>query len=781
MPDPSKTRFRSAILLAVLFAGSIGFQSALSLDDIKQVWSDSRHFDWSMLSSWAILLNLHIVTPVACLLLGFYVAGVRAWDPKAWLLLAVLLTFSVVSDGSDRMDHVMRWHTPIKHLALVYRSLVITAWPICMLLFAIYFPERAKLDRQSPWLKWTLLVPAIAIYTLVVAVRLWVNESNSLQKTPYPIEHSASLLHLGMISVLLAACLGILSAKLAGSKDHDDRRRLRVLFSGLATSFVPAVVVEGFIRRFLPHQRISPWVALPVYSVLVLFPITLAYVTVVQRAMDVRVILRQGLQYALARRGLTILQVGVSCLIILLVALMSGRLSFPERVALTTGGIGVMLLVGLTARRLGKWVDRRFFREAHNTEQLLARLADTAGSLVELPPLLTMVTTRIAEALHISEIAVFLCEHNAYRLAFAFGYPGSPVVEFSDRSPTINELQRANKAVPVYLDDPQSWTAHIDNQELAELHQLRTQLLVPLSRRDELLGFLSLGRRYSEAPYTSTDVQLLQSVAQQTAVAVENSRLTSTIASEAAEREGLQRELSIARDVQQRLLPQTFPIIAGLECFGLCRPAREVGGDYYDFLELPDEVLGVAIGDVAGKGIPASLLMASLQASLRGQTIGGCDNLQTLTRNVNQLVYAASPVNRYATFFYAQYDAAQQQLTYVNAGHNAPLLLRCNQEPVRLDVGGPPVGLLPVSEYQSASVQLRSGDLIILFTDGVSEAMNVDEEEWGEEKLLATLQLNDRRDPEALVEAVFQAADTFAGAAPQHDDMTIVILSVGEK
>ncbi len=776
MSDPSKTRFRSAILLAILFAGTLAFQATV----VATIGSEVQRSGRSPIADWALLLNLHLVTPLACLLLGFYVAAVRIWDRKAWLLLAVLVSFSLVSSGSDVHDKVMYWHTPIKHVALVYRSAVLNSWPIFMLVFAIYFPDRSGLDRRRPWLKWVVLIPALALYVLSVATRIAANEGSSLGAS---IDRNFSLFVIVrplMLYVLLILSLAILSAKFLTATDPDDRRRLKVLFYGLAISFVPGVVLETVIRRML-KMEFPTWLIVSVFSLFTLFPITLAYVTVVQRAMDVRVILRQGLQYALARRGLVLIQALVSLVVILLAAFFSGRLTFFERAALIAAGIGLILIVGLGARRLSGWIDRRFFREAHNTEQLLARLADTAGSLVELPPLLTMVTTRIAEALHISEIAVFLCEHNAYRLAFAFGYPGSPAVEFSDRSPTINELQRANKAVSVYLDDPQSWTARIDRREHAELHQLRTQLLVPLSRREELLGFLSLGRRYSEAPYTSTDVQLLQSVAQQTAVAVENSRLTSTIASEAAEREGLQRELSIARDVQRRLLPQTFPKIAGLECFALCRPAREVGGDYYDFLELPDQVLGVAIGDVAGKGIPASLLMASLQASLRGQTIGGCDNLQTLTRNVNQLVYAASPVNRYATFFYAQYDAAQQELTYVNAGHNAPLLLRCHQEPVQLDVGGPPVGLLPVSEYQSGTVQLRSGDLLVLFTDGVSEAMNVDEEEWGEEKLLATLQLNDRRDPEALVEAVFQAADTFAGAAPQHDDMTIVILSVGEQ
>ncbi len=632
-------------------------------------------------------------------------------------------------------------------------------------------------DRRVPGLKWGLLAPATLAGLFVAVTGILRNEIRASDNFPaYDVVARILIWFTVLIFVVVFA------RKLVLTRDPDDRRRLRVLAAGLLISFVPQSLADSYSRfMHVPEISFPFWFTIPVVALLLLFPITLAYVTVVQRALDVRVIVRQGLQYALARRGLIVIQIFVSLIVVLLVALLSGRMTFAQRATLTAAGIGTILIIGLGAQKLASWIDRRFFREANYAEQLLANLADSVSSLIELAPLLTTVATRIKEALHISEVAVFLCEQNAYRLAFASGYTEPPSIEFANSSVTVNTLQQARQALPVYLDDSRSWITQLSKVERAELDLLGTQLLVPLARREELLGFLSLGRRDAEAPYTSNDVRLLQSVAQQTAVAVENSRLTTTIANEAAEREVLQRELSIARDVQQRLLPQTLPRVAGLDCFGLCRPAREVGGDYYDFLELPNQVLGLAIGDVAGKGIPASLLMASLQASLRGQTMGGCDNLETLVKNVNQLVYAASPVNRYATFFYAQYDAAQLKLTYVNAGHNAPLLLRCDagrRELLRLETGGPPVGLVPFSAYQSGAMQLRSGDLIVFFTDGISEAMNSQEEEWGEENLIGILQGSDNRRPETLVDEIFRAADSFAGGAPQHDDMTIVILSL---
>src|SRR5713226_381471 len=163
--------------------------------------------------------------------------------------------------------------------------------------------------------------------------------------------------------------------------------------------------------------------------------------------------------------------------------------------------------------------------------------------------------------------------------------------------------------------------------------------------------------------------------AAQTALAHEVARLTTAIGREMAQRERLNRELEIAREVQEHLFPQRLPSVPGLDYCGQCRPAREVGGDYYDFLDLPEGRLGVAIGDVSGKGIGAALMMASLEASLRAQASVG-HNLAELRKRVNSLDYEASSANRYATLFYSEYDPRSRQLSYVNAGHNPPVILR---------------------------------------------------------------------------------------------------------
>lgn len=175
---------------------------------------------------------------------------------------------------------------------------------------------------------------------------------------------------------------------------------------------------------------------------------------------------------------------------------------------------------------------------------------------------------------------------------------------------------------------------------------MRTQLLLPLPGHKELLGFVSLGPKLSELPDSDTDKRLLEAVAVQMGLALENSRFSAMLAAEAAQRERIRREMEIAREVQERLFPQQWPSAPGLDCAAYCRPARGVGGDYYDFLQLAGGRIGIAVGDVSGKGIAAALLMASLQASLRGQTVAGVHDLSALMRNVNRLVYEASTSSR---------------------------------------------------------------------------------------------------------------------------------------
>lgn len=416
---------------------------------------------------------------------------------------------------------------------------------------------------------------------------------------------------------------GAMGYRTVTASSPDARRRLLLLDVGAAVSVTPILVF--IVLHAIGIVEFREWFLLPLFGALFVFPLTMAYVIVVQRAMDVRVVVRQGLRYLLARGSLRAVQVALSVLIVAAAATMGAAANPVGRVALMSAGLAGVVLIQMFADRLRRWVDRRFFREAYDAEQILSDLANKVRTMVETGPLLETVAQKISETLHVPRVAILLTASSTLHPAYALGYSELPMV-----------------AIP-----RDGLTA---DAERALQETLGSELLLPLSSNQKLIGVMSLGPKQSEEPFSGSDIRLLDTVAAQTGLALENSRLTAEIAAEVAKREKAKRELEIAREVQERLFPQECPPIAGLDYAGACRPALSVGGDYYDFIRISDAELGIAIGDVSGKGIPAALLMATLRAYLRGQTILGGADLAAMMANINELVYESSASNRYRRF-----------------------------------------------------------------------------------------------------------------------------------
>jgi sigma-B regulation protein RsbU (phosphoserine phosphatase) len=730
-----------------------------------------------------ILLN--VAAPIGCVLLGAWVVLVRPRDPLAWILLGLMFCFSQLLSSFA----VESWGPGYRDVAMAYRTALAAGWPIFMFLFGFYFPEPFPFYTRMPaWRKW---IPVLVIVPTLVNIVFFVTISITEMTDYARARQILQMFHPFQtpLAIYLFCVVGFgffssIFAKSAMAISPDAKRRLQLLYWGATVALVPLFLISltSLIRGKSIYDLFPDWLIGVGLILTVLFPLTLAYVIVVQRAMDVRVVVRQGLQYGLAKNGIRVLQfIAIAIVIAAAFALGSKSNQLGKMVV-----IAIAITVGLTIPRLGDrlrtWTDRRFFREAYNADQVLSDLSDQVRSMVETRPLIETVATRISETLHIPKVAVLLGGSGPYRPAFALGYGTPPDVSFSPGTGTVRVLQSNKEPARVYFDDPASWLyrdPEINDQERTGLADLHAELLLPLSTRDKLLGFISLGPKRSDEPYSGTDVRLLKSVAAQTGLALENARLMSAIADEVAQRERLNREVEIAREVQERLFPQTLPPIAGIDYAGACRPALGVGGDYYDFLALPGGQLGIAIGDVSGKGIAAALTMASLQASLRGEATRGSENLATLMSHVNHLVYEASSSNRYATFFYAQYNPATRQLIYVNAGHNPPMLFRHTDgawQLSRLETGGTVVGLLETFPYEQGSVRIEPGDVFIAFTDGISESMNSADEEWSESALIEAVKACSGLSPSEMITRIMQAADKFVAGAKQHDDMTLVVL-----
>jgi sigma-B regulation protein RsbU (phosphoserine phosphatase) len=303
-------------------------------------------------------------------------------------------------------------------------------------------------------------------------------------------------------------------------------------------------------------------------------------------------------------------------------------------------------------------------------------------------------------------------------------------------------------------------------------YRTRSVMVVPMKSTDgKIMGaFQALNKIEG---FTQVDADLLALAAAYSASTIEGQELMHR--AEAARR--MERELEIAREVQQRLLPSGDPPrIAGVDFAAFCRPASEVGGDYYTFVPLPGGQLLVALGDISGKGIGAALMMASVQASLHAHVLQR--NLQPaeLAVRLNNSVYESSTASRYSTLFLGIYDPTNGTLASANAGHCSPMLLRGDGTIEKLDASGPPIGLLATAAYSPQESALAPGDCLICYSDGFSECENAAEEMWSDEDFESVVRGAAGFTSSGLINHVLGAADRFAAGAVQRDDMTIFCL-----
>jgi serine phosphatase RsbU (regulator of sigma subunit) len=279
--------------------------------------------------------------------------------------------------------------------------------------------------------------------------------------------------------------------------------------------------------------------------------------------------------------------------------------------------------------------------------------------------------------------------------------------------------------------------------------------------------------RLSEEPYSGEDQRLLASVATQAAVAFDNIRLAEGMAERIEADRRVAQEIEFARQVQIRLLPQKMPLLKTLEYTGGCIQARQVGGDYYDFLGLGSGRMGIVLADIAGKGISGALLMANLQANLRSQYAMALEDLSQLLKSVNQLFYESTDESRYATLFFADYQDSARRLRYANCGHNPPILLRADGRIERLAATSTVLGLFEEWECFICELQILPGDTLVIYTDGIIEAANEQGEEFGENRLLDLIRANHAAPVHSILTAVLAAVQDFS-RSEQADDLTLV-------
>ena len=301
--------------------------------------------------------------------------------------------------------------------------------------------------------------------------------------------------------------------------------------------------------------------------------------------------------------------------------------------------------------------------------------------------------------------------------------------------------------------------------------QIRSMLAVPLQTDDRVIGLIYLDSPHFIKEFTKEDLSLLTVMANVAAIRIEHTRLAEV---EQAERLHA-KELEQAAEIQARLLPTQAPDVPGVDLAGYNAACHTVGGDYYDFLPYPDGRVGLLVGDVAGKGMPAALLMSSLQARVQ-VLFDDPTNLAALVTRLNRIISSNCPTNRFITFFIGVLDPNTGELTYVNAGHNPPLVAHADGTVEKLEGTGLILGILPMATYQQGVCHMDVGDALLLFSDGVTEPVSPDaDEEFGEDRLAQVLATLRDQSADSIIACINQKVDEFTGGAPPLDDITLVV------
>ncbi len=699
--------------------------------------------------------------PILFVVVGLAVLFLRVEDRNAWLLALVLATFVAAADMPNEFAAAP---LPLQSLLLAYRTLGNSVLAELFYFFFAVFPARSPIDRKVPWLKWVLVFiglclglggyqkgnsVALPIFAPVLSLR-------AAQDARIVVVYGAILL--GLISLLL---------NMFSVSSREDRRKLKVIFWGTIVGVTPAVVIALVQEVF--HAGFSFWLNFAKIILLFLFPLSFAYAVVKHRVMDVPVLLKRSARYFVVERGFVFLILAISVGATFWLAQVFSRLfSAGSKAAIPVGAtFGVLLISGATQvhRRVRTRLDRAFFRSSYDAQQILENLAAQTLTVSSREGLAALLHDQIHDALHPSAMYVYLEAANGQLQAYA-GNPPAEAMTLSTGAPGIAEL--AGRSDPLELLP--------EVMHGTQLEPLHPECLVPIrgSSEGQLQGVAVLGPRLSEEPYSTSDKRLLASVASQAGIAMRSITLAEKMAATMEGERRRAQEMQIARQVQSRLLPQQAPSLATLECAGKCIQTRAVGGDYYDFLDLGSGRVGLVLADISGKGMSAALLMANLQANLRGQYALALEDIPRLMRSVNRLFYKNTENNNYATTFFAVYDDESRRLRYVNCGHNPPFLARADGSVERLAATATVLGLFEEWDCTVAELQLAAGDVLVIYTDGLSEASPNEDDEFGEERLIEAARSHRQRSADEVLEAILTQVQEFS-QGEQADDMTLIV------
>ncbi len=417
----------------------------------------------------------------------------------------------------------------------------------------------------------------------------------------------------------------------------------------------------------------------------------------------------------------------------------------------------LLLAAGARISGLKRQIQEQSFQAKFRGVELeaLYEMGLAIASTLDLEELGEEVLFRAISLLDARRGALYLLEENVYRLNHSIG--GQAREEFAGDEADLAALLAGESRSPEGL-----------------MPGARHLLAVPIEIEGDPRGLLVVADKESRrgvGPFPPTDRRTLSLFANQAAIALENAKLHKL----ALDKERLEREMELAAEIQQQILPKCMPEVPGFQVTGWNRPARQVGGDYFDVHGLENGQFGLVVGDVTGKGMPAALLVSTLHSALR-VLLDRMEVSPELIERLNRHIYESSSVNKFITMLLATLDRHTNRLVYLNAGHNPGLLLRKTGETLQMSSAGLPLGLMPQGKYGAAELDLEHGDLVCIYSDGITECESPGEEEFGLERLIDLLAANHEEPLDEIISTIDATTSEFAQGRPQGDDQTVVLL-----
>jgi len=654
---------------------------------------------------------------------------------------------------------------------LVYlHYLIITPMPAAMLHMGLVFPERKRILERMPWLEYLIYLPAVLI---ALGFQFYLFDFAYASTRPWlpPITTIASCKTLFTFSCVLLL-IGFLCHSFFKAGSTVAKIRAGMVLGGITMAFLPTVIIMVLVNFFKFN---FPWNFLPFFGIF--FPASIAYSIVRHNLFDADTIIKRTLGYFTT----TGILIGIYALVTL-----SFNVFFQKYEAADSGTFQailtliVILIFNPVRNRVQSVVDRIFFRKEYDYGKIVDQIGNAITSVMDMGNILRHLTRTFVEDMFIDHASVMLLasDGRTYEVRLAEGDVQEAVetVTMDRTNPLVDVFKESKTLVTRYDLLEMRQLRDIAEKGLDLFKELQASLMMPMIFQERVIGFLNLGEKKSGKFFNREDIDLLHTLANQGAVAIENARLFQ----ENLEKQRMEEELNIARELQTSMLPETCPEIEGFEVAAFSIPAREVGGDFYDFAETQDGHVAMVIGDVTGKSVSGALVMSASRSIFR-MLSEERQAVKDIMRRANRRAKQDIKSGMFVALLYAVVDPATKTVRMCSAGQTQPVhLIKRTGQAVLVQTEGDtfPLGILEDVNYEDTVLPLEAGDKVIFYTDGIVEAMNEAEELFGFERLLETLSGATDLTAVALLDHLKQSVDDFVGGAKQHDDLTVIVLGV---